>query len=43
MAKNKQNPLLARYEAKLEACQEIMCLTRTEAEEYMAYLGAQVL
>lgn len=31
------------YEEKLEACQDIMCLTRREAEEYMAYLSTSLL
>lgn len=31
------------YEEKLESCQNIMCLTRKEAEEYMAYLSTTFL
>lgn len=31
------------HEETVEACQDIMCLTRREAEEYMAYLSTSLL
>ena len=31
------------YEETVEACMEIMCLTRTEAEEYMSAMATSSL